>query len=164
MEPVDLQKWAIENEPSKEMYYYEGYWDQIIFIRNIITYLIFDTSDEAERSRSVVSTHVSKSIKLPVYQFEAKKLGLTLTLRYNFSDWKVSVSSHIPITCDFMSLFDGSQEWSTHYCEGFGADRIYKSFNENNKEFTVELDNKFKLYTFIVVLTHFLKSSLTIKI
>ncbi|WCF11591.1 hypothetical protein NDS46_30055 (plasmid) [Paenibacillus thiaminolyticus] len=154
---IDLQNWSIKNEPSKEMFFHIYYWNQILFVRDRLT-AVFGSIVDGRGLINVVGTHVSKSIVLPVYQIEVKELGLLLTMRGNFYDWKVSVLSKTPIVCDFMNLIDGSKKWSSHYCEGFKNEQIFGSYNENKREFTVEISDDFSLYTFIWLLVRHLKS------
>lgn len=158
---IDLQQWAIDNEPSKEMYFYDGYWHQIMLVRDQFTSLVFGSRMEGEGNRTVIGTHLSKSILLPVYQMVVEELGLTLVLRCNFHDWKVSVISEMPIICDFMKLFNPNDKWSTHYCEGFRSEHILPSYTESNTGFTVELANDFTLHTFLWVLMHHLRANYT---
>lgn len=156
---MKLQEWAVANAPSKDMVYYDGYWDQIMLIRDRITHMIFGSRYEGEPNIEVVSTHVSKSINLPVYSIKIPNLQIELILRGNFHDWKVSVLSEHPVDCDFHDLFDGSKQWNYHYCEGFDHNWIYEPFNQNNKQFTVEVLDAFNLYTFIWKLVNHIKKA-----
>ncbi|MBP1308994.1 hypothetical protein JOD82_002014 [Paenibacillus sp. 1182] len=157
MEKMSLQLWATENKPPKDMHFYSAYWDQIMFVRDQLTSLIYGSIIDGEPFRGVISDHVSKSVRLPVYLFEVKELQLRLILRGNFYDWKLSVESDKPVICDFGDLIDGNKTWSHHYCEGFEHHWIYDSFHANNQQFTVELSDDFTLYTFIWLLLQSLK-------
>ncbi|MFF2532351.1 hypothetical protein ACFVS2_25915 [Brevibacillus sp. NPDC058079] len=150
MNDMDLQKWAVENEPSEEMIYYGGYWNQILFIRDRLTYLFFGSIV------NVIGTHVSKSVQLPVVQFDVASLGISFVIRGNFYDWKVSVESERPIECEFYDLFNKDATWSHHYCEGFPLDRIYNSILVDNRRFTIELSDEFAMHTFFWLISNHL--------
>jgi hypothetical protein len=155
-----LQEWATENEPSTNMKFYSGYWGQIMFVRDRIPGLFWDdclSFDEMCERLTVISDHTSKSIKLPVYQLELQDvIGLTLTLRDNFHGWVVSVKSAQPIICDFFDTIDPKDNIGAIYCEGFPEEVVYKSFDENNSQFTVRCHDDYTLYTFLYILrSHF---------
>lgn len=149
---VALQKWANENEPSDDMLYKKGYWDQIRFVRDHLPSVFANTYDEFEAIREtiqVVSTHVSKSIRLPVFHVTLEKFGLELILRQNIYEWKVSVVSKKEIQCDFGDLVNPMGDIDPIYCEGFEQDWVYPSYETNQQTFTVEIGSEYKLYTFL---------------
>jgi hypothetical protein len=153
---MKLQDWANENEPSDTMKWKRGYWDQVCFIRDQVGYLLLGY-EEAREKILVINTHVSKSIKLPVFYIDLKEwYGLELILRYNFFDWKVTVKSDFDIDCDFMDLFTENESINYLYCEGM-ENEVYGMFKENNKEFTVEISDQFKLFNFLWILKNSFK-------
>ena len=155
--PVDVTAWARVNEPSDRLIYKNGFYDQICFVRDMLCEPLFATNEEFEQNLPmVISTHTSKSIKLPVYQINLKNYGLELILRYNFYDWKVSIKSSKPLDCDFMGLFDPNEKILSQYCEGFPKDKIYDSYSNNHSEFTVEFRSKYELYTFVFLIKNYL--------
>lgn len=153
-----IQLWANENEPSKEMSYFDGYWDQIMFVRDQIRFLLgVDGHGQTDDKVRVVGTHVSKSIKLPVFELDLQeKYGLKIFMRDNFHDWKVSIKSDRDIDCDFMNLFEEIEAISYLYCEGMTKDQIFGMHKENKKEFTIEIYNNYQLYTFMWILKNYL--------
>lgn len=155
-----LQEWAVENEPSKNMIFYQGYWEQILFVRDIIPRVILSnlSFEEARNCLKVISTHTSKSIKLPVYEITIPEHNITIILRYNFYDWKISVVSEKDIELDFMSLFDEEEEIAHLYCEGFPRELVFSSYSHNKKQFTFEVRGKYKLHTFLWLLKHYLEN------
>lgn len=156
--PVDLLAWCRVNEPSDKMIYKSGYWDQITFIRQTIMEILSDSYEEYKNNPAmVISTHWSKSIKLPVCQINLPKYGVKMILRNNFYDWKVSVDSINEIKCDFKGLFDEVQEINSIYCEGFKEDQVYMSYKNNKKQFTIEIGDNHKLYTFMWLIKDYLK-------
>jgi len=148
----NLQEWANENKPSDDLIYKDGYWEQIIFVRDTLPQLLFASYKEAQKHEPVViSTHTSKSVKLPVFQFELPS-GIIITMRYNFHDWKVSVNSPTEVEADFMGLFNASEAYSSVYFEGFPSDLVYGSFDENKAQFSIELYDNHRLFTFFWIL------------
>src|ERR1035437_5805750 len=83
-----LQAWINENTPADNMKYKDAAVEQLVFIRDLFAGMFVDFLEKIE----VISTHTSKSIKLPVYYVKFKD-GTTLIIRDNFHDLKVSVNS-----------------------------------------------------------------------
>lgn len=154
--PVDLLSWCRVNEPSDEMIYKQGYWEQIIFIRDIIN-LIFYTEYEEYKNNPVmvINTHRTKSIIMPVYEINIKKYGLKMILRDNLYDWKISVISEKEINIDFMKLFNEEEQINSVYCEGFKENQVFQSYKENKNNFTLEIGDKYNLYTFMYILNNY---------
>lgn len=151
----DLQEWANANEPAENLLWGDGYWHQIIFMRDTIPSILFPSYKEAQKYKPIViSTHTSKSIRLPVYQQELKN-GIKLTMRYNFYNWKISVDSPIDIEVDFLGLFDPEEKDNIQsiFCEGFPQNAVYGCYAENRRQFTVELSSDYKVFTFLWILS-----------
>ena len=72
-----IQKWFLDNEPSKELLYHKTWWSNNVFIRDRIVERLFNTT-EAE----VIGTHYSKSIECPVIKTVYK--GVEILWQYNF--------------------------------------------------------------------------------
>lgn len=158
--PVDLLSWCRVNQPSDEMIYKKVYWTQIMFIRDTINNIFYKSYKEYENNPvMVINTHTSKSIKLPVYEINIKKHNLKMILRHNFYDWKVSVISNKDISIDFMNLFNENDVINSVYCEGFKKEQVFDSFKNNKKEFTFEIDDNFKLFTFMYILNNYLNKT-----
>ena len=160
--PIDLLTWCRVNEPSDNMIYKQGYWDQIIFIRDDINGLFYDYSDSGYEEYNanpvlVINTHMSKSILLPVYKINLKKHNLSMIIRNNFYNWKVSVISEKEIDVDFMGLFKKNKNIHSVYCEGFEKNQVFGCFKNNKKQFTVEIDDRNRLFTFMYLLNNYLK-------
>lgn len=165
-----LQIWANENVPGDEMHFKRGYWDQIMFVRDILGHL-FDLAgkDEVEEFKNiahilspeqkarhrgpdkviqVVSTHRSKSVVLPV--FELKTERFTMRLRYNFYDWKVSYDG--PLFEDVFQQLIGQKRVPAIYCEGFKEEWVFGPFDDCLREdsgrikFTAEIYDRYELY------------------
>lgn len=140
--------WFIENLPKETMIYKTAAENQIYFVRD--TLRNFNKISKIE----VISTHTSKSIKLPVYHIVWEN-GIEMILRDNFYDWKISVESPLELTYP-INLFNnlGKKKISSCYCEGFKEEWVFDCYENNKKKFTVELYDKYDVYTFMF-LTNF---------
>lgn len=151
-----LQNWANTHKPSNDMIYKNGYWEQIIFIRDTISEVLakdYEDYKEIRNSIKVINTHISKSIELPVYYIELE--NISFVLRYDFYNWTVSVISSNEIKCNFGKLFN-DRERSSCYYEEFPVEFIFGEYKNSNKNFSVEIDNNYKLYTFMFLIKNFI--------
>ena len=127
--PVDVTAWIRVNNPDEKLSYAKGLGDQVCFVRDTICEMLSSTYEEwRDNLPLVISTHYSKSVKLPVFQINLEKYGIEMILRCNFYDWKISVKSDKPLDFDFMGLFNPTEEISYLYCEGFPKDNVYGSY------------------------------------
>ena len=155
--PVDVTAWIRVNEPDKNLIYAKGLGDQVCFVRDRLCQLLRSTYEEwCDNPPLVISTHYSKSVKLPVFQINLEKYGIEMVLRYNFYDWKISVKSDKPLDFDYMGLFNPTEEISYFYCEGFPKDKVYGSYDQSHSQFTIEIGSHYNLYTFIFLLKNYL--------
>lgn len=155
--PVDVTAWIRVNEPDENLIYAKGLRDQVCFVRDILCQLLRSTYEEwRDNPPLVISTHYSKSVKLPVFQINLEKYGIEMVLRYNFYDWKISVKSDKPLDFDYMGLFNPTEEISYLYCEGFPRDKVYGSYEQSHSQFTIEIGSHYDLYTFIFLLKNYL--------
>ena len=154
--PVDVTAWMRVNKPNPALIYANFLGDQVTFVRDILFISLLSPGKLNFNQPLVISTHYSKSVKLPVYQINLEKYGIKIVLRYNFYNWKVSVKSEKPLNFDFMGIFNPYKEISPIYCEGFPNDKIYGSFEKNPAQFTVEFISNYDLYTFIFLLKKYL--------
>lgn len=142
-----LQSWFMENKPKEEMLAKAGAEAQILFIRDKIREIM----DEDIFKIEVVSTHFSKSIKLPVYHIIMNN-GMEFIMRGNFHNWIISVISPIALEYPDMMLGRLSDEVTKiphSLCEGFQSDWIFDPYSKNKKKFTLEIDySLYELYTF----------------
>lgn len=156
--PVDVTAWIRVNEPDENLIYAKGLGNQVCFVRDRLCQLLRPTYEEwRDNPPLVISTHYSKSVKLPVFQINLEKYGIEMVLRYNFYDWKISVKSDKPLDFDYMGLFSPTKEISYLYCEGFPRDKVYGSYEQSHSQFTIEIDSRYNLYTFIFLLKNYLE-------
>jgi hypothetical protein len=147
-----LHEWVNAHEPGDEMIYKEEFWQQIMFVRDVINFL-FRTCYEDYKANPVrvVNTHTSKSIKLPVFSIAVTD-RVNVLLRYNFHNWIVSVVSTSPVPDNFFGLFDREEEQECVYCEGFAAKWVFPPYASSPERFTLSLGNNYSLYTFCYLL------------
>ncbi len=68
--PVDLTAWVRVNRPDEKLIYGKFLGDQVCFVRDTLCFLLFPTYEEWKDNQPlVISTHYSKSVKLPIFQF-----------------------------------------------------------------------------------------------
>ncbi len=147
---MQLQKWINEQTVSDDMLWKGAFGHQVAFIRDNIARFVTSEFriDDAEKLVTVVSTHRSKSITLPVVEINNPNIGLTLILRNNFSNWKLSVISAEPIVAPFEYMFHTTPPVEPDYTgdplhpvyfEGFPRDLIFSYYSKNNRKFSAEI-------------------------
>lgn len=148
-----LHAWFMNNKPVDNMVYKESANRQIMFVRDEVPNLF---TEFMLKKFEVISTHTSKSIKLPVYHIVLEN-GLEVIMRGNFHDWKITVSSPFEVILpkELLSNYSNTTEKiNACYCEGFHEDWILDSYLNNKKEFTIEIRaSLYDLYTFFFLLS-----------
>lgn len=100
---------------------------------------------------SVVSTHRSKSIVLPVVQYDRSDIGLILTMRDNFYNVKLSVQSERPIgyaeelACLFRTTPPVCPEYTgdplhSVYFEGLPNGLVFGYYSADPRKWSAELN------------------------
>ena len=144
-----LQTWANDNVPADELKFKDGYWRQIMFVRDRIGAQLFGHKQPVY----VVGTHTSKSVLLPVYRIEHPEL--TIQLRDNFHNIIVSVISKKAIPKDsLMDAFDPDHKVIPVYAEGFDKDWVFGTYLENPREWTAEVWDELNLYALLYRITY----------
>jgi hypothetical protein len=159
--PVAIDIWKDANRPEETLKYHDGFYSQIRIIQDKIVsqFLLnefpYNTSKDYTE---VISTHTSKSVKLPVFWIDLTKIyGISFTIRGNFHDWKISVDSKYPIEPNFLNIFKPDREYASCYCEGFPDDKVFGSYSNSNTKFTVEVNNDWDLYTFFLIMNDYIR-------
>lgn len=161
---TSLQQWIEGNPVRDEMLWKGAFGQQVMFIRdNIVP--VFGTGlnyDQMRDAVSVISTHRSKSIELPVYQLERPDRDLRVVLRNNFYNWKMSVLSGTPIQANFDGLFHTTppiepdytgDELHPVYFEGFPRDLIFSYFAESDRRrWSAEIQSDEALWTSVFLM------------
>lgn len=150
--PVDLLTWSRVNYPSVDMLYKDAYWKQIMEVRDYLPYLLASDYEQFKNiTINVIGTHKSKSITLPVYEVNLPHIGIKLIMRNNFFDWKVSIISDTDIEIKNYDLFK-DRKIEPVYCEGFKKEQVFGPYSENKKQFTIEIEDTYKLITFLYII------------
>ena len=160
--PTPLLEWMRANQPAEQLFARDGFLKQIGFLLEDLPEIfhrcdpIYRTNYRTvlEKSLTVVGSHVSKSVRLPVVCLQLKD-GTTITMRCNFHDWKVSVNSPYDIDRDFLGLFDPAEQVDRFCCEGFTKKQIYGPYAKNKRQFTIQLlPSHHHLFAFLWLLAH----------
>lgn len=163
-----LQEFVLNHleECKDTMIYKEAATRQMLFIRDTISRLLGSGVD-------VVSTHTSKSIKLPVYKITTDKFEVIM--RENFHGWKLSITTleRLPGRFQYFvkHLLEGKidEDIPSCYFEGFKDEWVYGSMKSEllektdryprgyylDKQFSVGIYSDYELYTFLYTLKNY---------
>lgn len=157
--PVDLLTWSRVNMPDKTLLYEKAFWEQVLLVRDKVNAIFYGSFEEYKNNPVyVINTHTSKSVKLPVYEINVKKYGLKIVLSNNFYEWNVSIISEVGVDMDIKGLFDDSKKVDAIYCSGFKKEQVFESFSKNKNQFTFEMEDTYKLYTFMYLINDYFKN------
>lgn len=141
----DLGGWISMNTPAYNMSYAVAANNQFKFVYDDLWALRNDP-DKVD----VIGTHLSKSIDLPIYQFEL--FDKVITMRNDFYVWMISIKSPTDVHgLDMLRLFDPKNEVNPTHCEGM-EDLVYGSYESDKREFTLRLENNNEVYCFLRLL------------
>ena len=133
------------------IYGYRSLFDQLMPLRDVLPRLWKLPTSDASRALTVVSTHTSRSILLPVYRLEVPGVGV-FHLRNNFYDWRLSCALEFRVPNDLWGDFFDVSVTGTYF-EGFREAWKYKPFVVDQQKFSLALSPTFEsLYTFMVIL------------
>lgn len=159
--PLPLPEWARANTVSKKVTWKGRYDDQLAFVWRVLHNLFAQQLEEGVEPKpiiaTVVSTHTSKSMKLPVYHLQHPTLDLQVILSNDFTAWKMSVISGTPITANFDGLFHTAPPLDPSYTgnpldpvefKGFREDLIFSYFSvSDGKKWSAVLMSNEDVYT-----------------
>lgn len=176
-----LRDWCRTRPEDPEKIWWNASRHQITFVRNRLAYLIYedrarpikwDEENPVHALVTVISTHTSKSVLLPVYQLANSMFRLTM--RENFHGWVVSVEAlgrpfhlskmqYLPVDFFYVDPNDyGTEDRHGHthfhdfYAEGFPKDRLFNAppstFPSRASQFTIRIHSDYDLYMFIALL------------
>lgn len=156
--PVDVTAWARVNEPDEHLIYAQAGKNQICFVRDKLCELLYPSFDEwKDNQPMVISTHYSKSVRLPVYQINLKKYGIEIVLIGNFYDsWIISITSDKLLDFNYMGLFNPEEVFHVIPSDGFPMDKVYGSYSQNHSKFTIIINSCYDLYTLFFLLKNYL--------
>jgi len=162
-EGIPLYKWWTINKINDDMKWKQEAQLQMNFVDGKLNGMMQNSLKEKERTPiKVISTHVSKSILLPVYHLQRGKLNIIL--RDNFHNWKMSVISDKTIDANFDGLFHTTppiepdytgDELASVYFEGFPKDLIFRYYDEpttDKSHFSAHIINDNILWTTIYLI------------
>ncbi len=138
---MSLQSWATANAPDEGLIYKSGFWNQVIWVRDDLSYLV-SCGLKKPIEAQVISSHRSKSVRLPVYELTRPDLGLRLILRDNYSNWKLSCITERPLVVDFSGLFRTTPPIEPDYTgdplhsvyfEGFPKNLVFGYYEPSDK-------------------------------
>lgn len=163
MSDPTLQQWLDDNWIDKPeldtLIYRKAGWHQVMFVRD-------ELAPPLRADVTVVSTHRSKSLILPVYRMTFK--GIVLYMRENFYGWVVSVDAGYKQFSDndFVTLPKGYVNFGPDqadkpddifhpvYAEGFKDEWCCLPFTKSKSKFTVRVANNYSLWMFCQLISH----------
>lgn len=145
---INYEQWLKDNQPQPGMMWNEARLGQI----NDIRVLLEETLAAVNPIISVVSTHKSKSIVLPVYLIEIQ--SQQFILRNNFYNWTLSVIRKSDIHYRLRDIIKRDEVISSCYCEGFDSQWTFGSYNMDESQFTCQVDtfNTLNILMYLLVL------------
>ena len=135
-----------------KIYGYLPLFDQLVPIRDVLPSLWQLPSRDDSRAITVVNTHISMGVLLPVYRLEVPDVGV-FYMRNNFYGCGVSCSLEFRVPSDLWGdLFDPTEDGSCF--EGFSPLWRYAPFiADSRQQFSLMLSQRFEsLYTFMFIL------------
>lgn len=149
-----LKQWAQENEPSDSMRYKKSYLHMISFMRGeLFMHPFYKLAGDAEVCEcTIVGTHRSKSIELPVvkYTYVSEFASVEVIVSYNFHMWSVTVrSSHdIPDAVNALDMMDSSYS----FMYGFNSEDCLGKYEDNPREFSVTLHDHNEMWALMRII------------
>lgn len=145
--PLLLNQWVSFNIPETNMLWFNDFHEQMKTMMSI----------KCKHAR-VISTHVSKSIELPVVHITFNN-GNSIIVRHNFIDYVISASLYKPLPKEYEYVFEdnGKIRIPQYLCEGFDKSIIYDSFNTNQSRFTVKCSCREDFIKFVNIINTYTK-------
>ena len=138
---ASLHDWIDSHHPEKTLKFSGAFWNQFSFIDNIFSRLI------KTHEIKVISTHLSKSILLPVYKFQVK--GLEVVMRGNFHDWNLTFKVRNECKLDLNLILEPfGKAVSYYFHQGFPDEWVCSQpYKEGRKMFSMVVNNDYELYS-----------------
>lgn len=139
---MQLQEWISAHIPDDKMLWKGAFTRQVCFMRDDLSFALGMSYHDTETDKlSVISTHTSKSIKLPVVRYALNDAWIII--RDNFYNHKISVESDKAIRLDPRGLFDPAEQHPRCYCEGFPDELVFGAYADDQKRFTVSVNSDY---------------------
>lgn len=142
-----LNVWAQTHQPRETLHWHSGYKTLVDLINRRIAPVFFRSAVEQDRSVTVIGTHTSKSVLLPVINIVVPNL-VSMVLSYNFHCWSISVNAHMPVPDNFFDLFDRTVRKNSVYYYGFKDEWVFSPYAANPQTFSLHLYDDYELYMF----------------
>lgn len=164
-----MRAWAGMMETS-DLIYKPGATHQFDFFLYQLPRAFLHTSKDVERYRElrndgwprVVSEHRSKSVPLPVVQYQLPSYAVEMKIRDNFHDYKISVNSIRPVEINPDGLWDPDSDYLLNpvYFEGFSEDWVFPRYGQSDKKkFSLQVRSEHEAWTFVFLLRRALGGS-----
>ena len=178
----DLMEWCVpmlREMEGTDLIYHEAAKKQVMFVRDTIAPLVMKPMNpylrpevtlphpeggtyETTRTAYIVGMHTSKSCELPVYCFERPDIGLSFVMRDNFHDWKLSVLSETRIEVPQLKMLAYTEPprepgytgncLSSCYFQGFKEEWCFGFYEDDHRQFSLELYGNNALWTTIFLI------------
>ena len=148
-----LPHWIKANTPEFKMMWRSSAEEQFALVsalEDIVDYY------NLKGTISVVSTHRSKSILLPVVLIDLT--FAQIVLRGNFENWRVSVLSWFELPEYIGKIFVETEPLFDLICEGFHPEWIFGLFKNDRRKFSISLNTDLQVTAFLARLFGFLET------
>lgn len=135
-------------EIDDQMLWKQSAIDQMLFMRETVGFGLLNVPV------FIIGKHRSKSIELPVYGLVFRS-GIKMMVSYNFYCWVVSVELPDTLPEDYLpkDLFTYGVDKEVPYYYGFKKEWEYGCYSSKSLRFTVELEDKYRVFTMIYLLS-----------
>ncbi len=144
-----LQEWFLIHcltVPDRKPFFWDARDEQVMFVRDVLANVLLGEV-------TVIGTHRSKSVELPVYCIANRRMSVFL--RGNFHDWKMTVIASRPVLPPpgNESMFRGFDEepfqysLNSAYFDGFPPHLVLPPYSSSNRsEFSAAAKNDHALW------------------
>ena len=138
-----LERFRHENPIDNDMSYKNPAYQQEKTLRTLFRLArgIFHGKEIQDCQLSVIGSHTSKSIKLPIVEYTFPN-GANLVIRDNFHAYAISVTSPFgDVSADLIKdidYYNGTKEIHSYECQGFPKEKIHGTYEDNPRQFTFQ--------------------------
>ena len=153
--PVSLKAWYRVNNIDEGLTTGETIQEEVKCIFEIEG--MFTTNYKRPIDADVIGTYIVCAVlKRPIYHISIEEYGLDLVLKKCSGNWRISIKSKIPIEFEYYELFDPKFKVYWYNEDDFPKESIYKSYDEDHCEFTIELNSNNMLFMYMYLLKYYL--------
>ena len=150
---TDFDRWVAQNNIPESFEYGKGWWDYVELVRRLACK--FDVPDVRVVGSYFVRTPPPEE-DLPMPAVALTGRGVMVALKWDFGAmprwplaWTVSVRRPSPYRGPTFGLFDPSVDLRSAQIEGLGPDLVFGSYNENQAEWSCELEDEWDVATLL---------------